>query len=219
MTSTPSFCRLVIAVGSTVLLLNGSAAARTIVLTDEDCEKMACISAESPKSGWAAMEAQTSTFTTAYLEFFPGRNFLIRFPIERIPKGQKITKAELQFVTNYQGAAEQRLYLRRVLVDWGVGVCWQYRMQRPKKLEWSQPGCAGATKDRAARATAVIRSPASGEKLVNVTEDVELWYTGASKNYGWSLSLEDQEGYIRVHSPLYPPGRGSWKLRVTYEPE
>jgi hypothetical protein len=92
-------------------------------------------------------------------------------------------------------------------------------MQRPKKVEWAQAGARGVSTDRATKPSAVIRSPGNGEKVVNVTEDVELWYTSAAPNHGWMLSLEDQDGYIRAPSPIYTGGRGAWKLRVTYEPE
>lgn len=193
--------------------------ARTIILTDEDCEKMAFISAEVPTLGWACYEIATATFTTSVLECAPNKAFLIRYPIDRIPAGQKIVKAELGFTTTLQGAGAQRLHLRRIVGEWGVGVCWLYRSQRPKKVEWTQAGARGVSTDRATRPSSIIRSAAAGDKVVNVTEDVELWYTGATPNQGWMLTVEDQDGYIRLNSPLWPPGRSNWKLRITYEPE
>ena len=54
------------------------------------------------------------------------------------------------------------------------------------------------------------------EESVNVTGDVELWYSGAAENRGWMLTMED-DFYIRLASPSYS-NHGSWKLRITYEP-
>ena len=45
------------------------AQARTIVLTDEDCEKMAFISADTPKLSWAGLEIETGTITSSILDF------------------------------------------------------------------------------------------------------------------------------------------------------
>jgi hypothetical protein len=202
-----------------LLALSSSALGRTLILTDEDCEKMAFISAEAPQLSWACYEVETGTFSTSALDFSPNRAFLIRYPIERVPKRQKIVKAELEFTTTLQPAAEQRLHLRRVVAEWGTGVTWKYRMQRPRKLEWKEAGARGVSSDRATKATAIIRSAGNSEKIVNVTEDVELWYTGATANHGWMMTVEDPESYIRAASPLWPPGRGAWKLRITYEPE
>ena len=61
---------------------------------------------------------------------------------QQIPKGQRVTKAELTLqVQHVDGKA--RLRLRRLQAEWGAGVCHQYRMVHPKKLEWSQPGAQG----------------------------------------------------------------------------
>ena len=50
-----------------------------------------------------------------------------------------------------------------------------------------------------------------GEVLINLTEDVELWYTGAGKNHGWILTVED-DVLIRMGSPV-GHGKGQWKRR------
>jgi hypothetical protein len=192
--------------------------ARTIVLTDADCERMAFIQAGAPRWSWGGYDVSTSSQSTALLYMYNNRAFLICFPLERIPKGQKIIKAELSFTTGLQTPGEQKLHLRRVLAPWGAGVCWRYASVRPKKVAWKQPGARGAGSDRAAKASAVVRTTEGGEKTVNVTEDVELWYTGAAANHGWTVALEDPDTYVVLWSPVWT-NRGSWKLRVTYEPE
>ena len=82
---------------------------------------------------------------------YQDRAFFICFPLEKIPKGQKILKAELSFTTGLQNPGEQKLHLRRILAPWGAGVCWQYASIRPKRVEWKQPGARGAGTDRAAK--------------------------------------------------------------------
>ena len=79
-----SLLRLALVLG--FLAFAGPATGRTIVLTDEDCERIAFISADVPKLSWAGYEVETGTFTTSILDFYRNRAFLIRYPIERIPK-------------------------------------------------------------------------------------------------------------------------------------
>lgn len=192
--------------------------AKTIILTDEDCERAAFIQAGAPRWSWGGYDVTTSSQSTSLFYMYTDRAFLICFPLDKIPKGQKILKADLSFKTNLQTPGEQKLHLRRILAPWGAGVCWQYASIRPKKVEWKQPGARGAGSDRAARASAVVRTTEGGEKVVNVTEDVELWYTGAAANHGWAITQEDPDAYVILHSPVWT-SRGSWKLRITYEPE
>lgn len=202
-----------------LLLASGSALpAKTIILTDEDCERMAFIQEGAPRWSWGGYDVSTTSQSTSLFYMYNDRAFLICFPLDRIPKGQKILKAELTFTTGVQTAGEQKLQLRRILASWGAGVCWKYASVRPKKVEWKQSGARGAGIDRAAKASAVVRTSEAGEKTVNVTEDVELWYTKAASNHGWTISLEDPDAYVVLTSPVWS-NRGSWKLRVTYEPE
>lgn len=204
---------------ATVLLLLASAApAKTILLTDVDCERMAFIQAGAPRWSWGGYDITTSSQSTAQFYMYADRAFFICFPLDKIPKGQRILKAELIFQSTLQTPGEQKLFLRRILAPWGAGVCWQYRQIRPTRDEWKSPGGRGAGTDRAAKASAVIRCNGAGEKVVNVTEDVELWYSGASPNHGWMLSVEDPEIYVLLLSPVWS-NRGSWKLQITYEPE
>ena len=192
--------------------------ARTITLTDLDCWKTAVISSESPRAGWAGSFSAVGSYSNFYAELYPTSAVLIQFPLERIPAGYRITNAELTMplALSYP-VGEQRLYVRRLIAEWGAGVCHQYRMTRPKKVEWSQPGGRGAASDRVARPTGVLRTSAPGNYTLNVTQDVELWYSGEVPNYGWILTVDDPLVFIRLNSPSY--SRGLWKLHVTYEPE
>lgn len=210
---------VVLLVSVAAALLPASLHAKTIVLTDEDCEQMAAIAAEAPRMSWAGYEASAGVFSGIFLDLYPTtRSFLIRYPIDRIPKGQKITKAEWVIPATLSSAGEQRLYVRRIIGEWGAGVCHDYRMTRPKKVEWNTPGGRGASKDRALKPSAVVRINGVGEYPINVTEDVELWYTGAAANNGWTVNLEDENSWVRLISPVHTP-RGSWKLQITFEPE
>ena len=168
--------------------------ARTIALSAEDCDEMAVISARAPKSSWAVPHSP-GTYTTAYATLLWSSDMavLLRFPFaDLIPKGQRITKAELTIAPNYKAGPPPEVHVHRILAEWGNGVSHQYRMTHPQKLEWTQPGCRGAATDRANKDSAVFRIEKLGENTVDVTEDVELWYTGAVANRGWVLTLEPE---------------------------
>lgn len=205
----------------TWLALAQPAEARTIVVTDEDCERIAAISPDAPKLGWATAELQPGVYSgKSVVQLRAGRAFLIAMPLDKIPEGQRITKAELTIPVNYC-EGEQRLSVRRILGDWGAGVNYKHRMVRPQPVEWSRPGAAGVASDSAAKATAQVKIIKRGEVNINVTEDVDLWYTGAAVNQGWIFRVEDQYGDMQLLFPIstYPNGFGSWKLHITYEPE
>src|SRR5262249_22117895 len=157
------------------------ASAETLKLTDADCERMAFISAVAPRLSWAHSEQGHGIFPNRYtLGFRPNRAFLICYPLEQLPKGQRITSAEWTVpVSHVDGPGH--LKVRRIMRDWGVGVSYQYRMVRPKKEEWSKPGAQAVSID-AARPSAFVRVTSPGEIAVNVLEDVELWYTGGATN-------------------------------------
>ncbi len=193
--------------------------ARTITVTDLDCRRIAVISSEAPRSSWAGIQSSLGEFSNFYADIYNTGAVLIQFPLDRIPAGQKITNAELIIPVVYiYPAVEQRFYVRRLIGDWGAGVSHQYRMVRPMKLEWTQSGARGAATDRVARPTAVLRSSTPGHHALNVTQDVELWYSGQVPNQGWILTVDDPSALIRLSSPSYN-GKGLWKLHVTYEPE
>jgi len=196
-----------------------TANARTIELTDYDCDRMAVLSPQAPLSGWATSEVSPGEFSTVQLDLRIERAMLLRYPLDRIPTGQRITRAEWVVpIALSIPAGPQRMLVRRIIGPWGVGVSHQFRMQRPKQVPWTTPGAASAGADRAAQPSAIARCDGPGEVTINVTEDVELWYTGAAENQGWLLSVEDPAALIRLNSPFWT-GHGNYKLRITYEPE
>lgn len=215
-----SITRLPILLVAALALMNATAAhARTIVLTDEDCEHLAAISSDAPHMSWAATINGNGEFSNHVIDLTQKQSFLMRYPLDRIPAGQKITKAEwiVPFLQVYPPGGV-RVQARRLLKDWGPGVSYEDRMTRPKREKWHTPGAKGLGQDRAARPTAMLTFKMSGEMSFNVTEDVELWYSGAAKNYGWILSAEDQDAWVRTPSPFWGAPKG-WKLKITYEPE
>jgi hypothetical protein len=202
---TPPSCLLLAAL---VLFLTAPAlSARTIVLTDEDCDDMAVISEDTPNLSWAMYESSTSVWSNYVMQLTSKRAVLVRYPLDKIPKGQRITSAEWVVPLTYI-AGTPHWHLRRVLVDWGIGVCHKYRLTYPKKVKWSKPGARGISSDRALKPTAKAK----------LTE--ELWYSGGAANNGWILS-EENDGITQISGPLSPwvSGKGKWKLRITYEPK
>lgn len=197
------------------------AVARTITITAEASDRIACISASVPRMSWAPIQHGPGIFDTAQqLQFRPGMALLIRFPLDTLPVGQRIVKAELSLHVQYAGGTS-RLQVRRLLAEWGLGVCHQYRRTHPDKVEWSQPGGRGAGTDRAARDSALFVLKEVGDYSVDVTEDVELWYTGGAANRGWILTGENEQATVYLASP-YSPNTGhakQWKLQITFEPE
>jgi len=203
-----------------LLAATNDASARTIVLTDEDCRQMAAISADAPRMSWAAtVYGAGFEYSNHFIDLTPRQAFLIRYPLESIPRGQRITKAELIVpYAQVSPAGGARVQMRRLLQEWGAGVSHQLRMIRPQRSEWHTPGARGLGQDRAGEATATATFKGMGEQTFNVTEDVELWYAGAAPNNGWIVSAEDQDAFVRLRSPFYGYPK-SWKLRITFEPE
>jgi hypothetical protein len=202
-----------------LLIAAAPLSARTIVLTDEDCDDMAVISEDTPNLSWAMYESSTSVWSNYVMQFTSKRAVLIRYPLDKIPKGQRITSAEWVVPLTYI-AGTPHWHLRRVLVDWGIGVCHKYRQTYPKKVKWSKPGARGISSDRALKPTAKAKLTEVKDVAFNVTEDVELWYAGGAANNGWILS-EENDGITQISGPLSPwvSGKGKWKLRITYEPK
>ncbi|MBI2805817.1 MAG: hypothetical protein HYX68_12630 [Planctomycetes bacterium] len=204
-------------------LLASSASARTITLTAEDADAMASISAHAPRLSWAMGPPTTAgIFNTQPALYWESKiAVLLRIPVkDLIPKGQRITKAELTIGPTYiSGTAN--IQVRRLLADWGTGVCHTHRMTFPKKLEWTQPGGLGGATDRAAKDSAIFKITKVGDHTVDVTEDIELWYTGAVKNRGWIFTHDNNLGIVYVPSPYAPHAGGAktWKLQITFEPK
>jgi hypothetical protein len=201
------------------LLSATSLPAKTIVITDADCDLMAAISADAPRMSWAGVANGVGEYGNHQVDLTPKSSFLIRYPLDKIPPGQRITKAEWSVpYSQHYPATGVRVQVRRILQEWGAGVCHLYRMTRPKRLEWHTPGALGVGQDRAVRATAAASIKGSGEHTFNVTEDVELWYSGAVPNHGWMISTDEPMGFFRTNSPFWS-GPKMWKLRITYEPK
>lgn len=201
-----------------ILVSAGSLSARTIIITADDCDKVAIISAKEPRLSWAGYQLGPGMFSTySQIHIFSHHGILLRFPLDKIPKDQRITKAEWTIppLVYYAGAKPQ-LTAHRLLAGWGTGVCHQYRLAFPKKVEWAAPGGKGIASDRANKSSAVFRFEKAGERTADVTQDIELWYTGAVPNRGWILNLELATA-IYMPSP-YLAG-SSWKLQITFEPK
>lgn len=210
--------RLALAVAA-LALTAGPLTARTITLTGADCTQMAVISEKAPRLSWASILMGQGAYDASHSVQLLGRSMalLIRFPLDQIPKGQRITRAELTVEPNYV-AGDCRLQVRRLLADWGHGVCHQYARTYPKKLEWAQPGGRGGARDRADRDSALIKFSAIGKYRTDVTEDIDLWYTGAVANRGWIMVMD--AGLAYFPAPYDPAGDGkSWTLQITFEPK
>lgn len=192
--------------------------AETIVLDASSCDRMAGISEAAPRQSWALCEPAKGFFSNGEAGLMPGISLLIRFPLDQIPKNSRIVHAELVVPVIWGYGNEPRFYVWRIIADWGPGVCHLYSRTLPKKVKWTKPHAGGISSDRATRPTDIIRVAGTENKIINVTEDVELWHTGAAANNGWLISVEDLGVYIRFYSPswAYP---GMWKLKITFEPE
>jgi hypothetical protein len=199
------------------LLSAGSLRARTITLTADDCDQVAIISAEQPRLSWSGYMAAPGIFSTyTQVNLYHYHAILVRFPLDKIPKDQRITKAEWTIPVSYVAGPKPQFSVHRLLAEWGTGVCHQYRLAFPKKVEWNTPGAKGVASDRANQVSAVFRYDKAGSQTVDVTQDIELWYTGAVPNRGWILSLE-RDTAIYLSSPY--PGGADWKLQITFEPK
>ena len=98
-----------------------------------------------------------------------------------------------------------------------INIAWYGR----KKFEWAQPGCLGPATDRANKDGAVFRTAKIGDYTADLTEDIELWYTGAVANHGWIWTLEPVGSRIYLPSPYCPRENTGkhWKLQITFEPK
>ena len=195
--------------------------ARTITLTAVDCDKMAVISAKTPRLGWACLMVNNGAYyAETQVQLYNDMAILMQFSLAKIPKDQRITKAEFTMPVNYLAGTKCEVSVRRLLADWGNGVCHQYRRTTPEKVEWAKPGGRGASTDRHNKDTGVFVIEKVGDFTIDVTEDVELWYTSAAPNRGWILTIETASGPVYTASPNGPltGGSKSWKLNITYEP-
>ena len=192
--------------------------ARTIILDASDCDRVAGIAQAAPRHSWAMYERWPGIFTTDKVVLGPRQSFLFRFALDKIPPGQRISHAQLTLPVTERYGAQPRFYLWRTTADWGPGVCYRYRLVGQEHVKWTKPGAAGLSADRATRPTDIVRLLQNGDVTINVTEDVEAWYSGAANNNGWLASIEDPGIHVDLRSPLTGRDAG-WKLRITYEPE
>ena len=199
------------------LLLLGLAAtlapARTITLKPDALDAFAVLAENHPRNGWAAQPIDASLYLSNPPLAAHNTSFIVRYSFAQLPPGQRITHAE--WIIPGGAAAAGTVTVWRVIADWGIGVCHQLRMGYPKPLPWSVPGARGKSIDRATKPTGSGKFTAAPQVTVNVTQDVELWHTGAAPNRGWLLTFDSASLLV---SPTHG-GRGQWQLRITYEPE
>lgn len=205
------------------LLLVASLPARTITLTAEDADEMASISAAAPRLSWVMNPPHPNgVFNTQPTLYWESRiALLMRFPIkDHVPKGQRVTKAEMTMSCSYIAGVPE-IHVRRLIAEWGTGVCYHYRQTFPEKLAWAQDGGRGNSTDRHNKDSGVFKFAKVGEQTVDLTEDVELWYTGGAANRGWIMTQDVNGAHAYVPSPYSPQvgGAKQWKLQITFEPE
>ena len=111
----------------TAWLVPSIASARTITIDDTHVTMMAHISPEAPHASWVGRLDSPGTFATSYLEMVPGRRLLIQYPLSKIPPGQRIVSAQWFIPIALAPANTQRLFIWRLLVGWGPGVCDSWR--------------------------------------------------------------------------------------------
>ena len=200
------------------LLAAADAAARTITLDDTQVFHIAHIGPQVPQASWLGRHSSPGIYVNNYMDMTPGRRFLIRYPIESIPPGQRIVSATWTIPVDQDPRVPIRLFVWRLLTPWGLGVNHQYRTQLPKPVPWAEPGAGAPGIDRAITPTATINIEGVGEQVIDVTQDVEMWYTGMAPNHGWVMAIDEANTVLRLYTPLYN-GRGKYRLRITYEPE
>ncbi len=193
--------------------------ARTIELSGEVIDKMAVLSEEGPMQSWAAREVSAGIFLNDRLDLDNTRSVLIRYNLDVIPPRQRIAHAEWVIpIERRRPTTGARLFVWRMLADWGAGVGHSYRRTVPDApIQWALPGARGNSSDRATRPTSIVQPTDDDEQVVTVTEDVELWYSGVAPNRGWMIAVEDPEVEIWMPIPLNRDPY-QWILRITYEP-
>ncbi|OGV62787.1 MAG: hypothetical protein A2498_02560 [Lentisphaerae bacterium RIFOXYC12_FULL_60_16] len=209
-----------LSIAATLLLFlaAGTSLAGTIIIDSTGIDRVAGIVEWAPRQSWSLNEQPEGRAHNTSVGLVQGRGLLVRFALDAIPKGNRIIHAELVVNVPTTQGNEPRFYLWRILAEWGIGVCHQFRMTHPKPLAWTRPGARAFSTDRATRPTDIVRIRTPGDVTINVTEDVDLWYTGTVPNHGWLFTVEDPAISLAFHTPLTKePGR--WLLRVTYEPE
>jgi len=194
-------------------LISAPLLARTVTLKPEALEAFAVLSESNQINGWAAYNYDYTRYGADTPGAGPGTSYLLRYSLGQIPKGQRITRAEWTIAHNVSSA---NVSVWRVLADWGLGACFQYRATYPEKLGWSVPGARGKSTDRATNPTATGQFVNGQLLTVNVTPDIEMWYHGAAPNRGWLITFDS---FALLHSATHGGQRTKWQLTITYEPE
>lgn len=183
-------------------------------------DQFAFLAEEAPLTSHAGYEygANTGQWGSSLATISNTHSVLIRYDLSDIPKDMRITNAELVLPVYTYSPADTRFFIYRMLADWGDGASYKYRYNTPeKKVEWAAPGARGGSSDRATGSTASYRVKAQGDVTLNVTSDVEMWYTKAAPNNGWLFTVEEPSSTVIFYSHIYH-GYSPWVLRVTYEP-
>src|SRR5690349_8014929 len=116
-----------------VLVPTAPVAARTITLTGGDCDDVAILNSDVPRISFGVVTDNGVVRADHDLRRYTNTAVLLRYPIEKIPKGQRITKAELTLAVNYLYANQNEIAVRRLLTPWGTGVCHDFRQSFPEK--------------------------------------------------------------------------------------
>ena len=206
------------AVGLMVVLTAAPLLAGTVAYDGSQSRRMAVIDQQAPRLSWATSGRLGAAYNTTGLFLIPGRGFLFHFDVDDLPPGQRIVRADLILPLSAISGPDPRFFLWRMIAEWGVGVSWDERLQRPAKQPWAVPGGRAPGLDRALNPSAVVRETQAGPVTVNVTEDVALWYAKASPNQGWMLSVEDPGIWCAFRAPFWD-APALWTLQITYEPE
>lgn len=204
--------------GLMTLLATAPLFSGTVTYDGSHPRRMAVIDQQASRLSWATSGRLVAPYNTTGLFLVPGRGFLFHFDLAALPPGQRIVRAELILPVAALGGHDPRFFLWRMIAEWGIGVCWDERLQHPASQAWAVPGGRGPGLDRALNPTAVVRETQARPVIVNVTEDVALWYAQASPNQGWMLTVEDPGIWYAFRAPFWDAA-AAWTLQITYEPE
>src|SRR4051812_30621444 len=97
--------------------------ARTITLKPEALEAYATLSVAHPMNGWASYNYDGTRYISDPPGAGPATSLLLRYSLDQIPKGMRITHAEWTIAHNVSGA---KVNVWRVLAEWGPGACHRF---------------------------------------------------------------------------------------------
>src|SRR5690554_3401799 len=85
----------VVCLGVCWMLSSASLSARTLYFTEQDMVGTAVISSDAPELSWAAVPHGAGVYSVGKINLTRNSKLLIRFPVESIPDGYRIVRAEL----------------------------------------------------------------------------------------------------------------------------